>query len=260
MLENRSMLDLTGRVVLVTGSARGIGQACAVRLAQAGADVVMNYLTSRTAADEAAQQIHALGRRVAVVKADVAEPDDVESMVEFVRDSFGRLDILVSNAATGGFRPVLATTARQFEAAMNTNVRALILLLQACKPLLEQAPGRAKVIALSSHGSHLALPMYGLVGSTKAALESLVRHCALELGPSGINFNIVQAGLVDTDSTRQLPGHEQIFEHARARSLAGGQLVRATDVAEAVLFLASAMSDMIQGHTLVVDGGTSIHA
>jgi enoyl-[acyl-carrier protein] reductase III len=260
MTENRSMLDLTGRVVLVTGSARGIGQACAVRLAQAGADVVINYLTSRTAADQTAQQIQALGRRVAVVKADVSEPDDVESMVDFVRDTFGRLDILVSNAATGGFRPVLAMTARQFEVAMNTNVRALILLLQACKSLLEKAPGRAKVIALSSHGSHLALPMYSLVGSTKAALESLVRHCALELGNSGINFNIVQAGLVDTDSTRQLPEPERIFEHARARSLVGGQLVRATDVAEAVLFLASAMSDTIQGHTLVVDGGTSIHA
>src|SRR5579884_3249565 len=163
-------LDLAGRVALVTGSSRGIGRACALRLAEAGADVVLNYVTSLAAADEAAEEIAALGRRVAVVKADVSEPDDVVSMIDFVRDTFGRLDVLVSNAATGGFRPLLATTARHFEVAMNTNVRALVFLLQSALPLLERGQGRAKVIALSSHGSHLALPMYGLIGSTKAAL------------------------------------------------------------------------------------------
>ena len=110
-----------------------------------------------------------------LVKADVTERDDVESLVDCIRESFGRLDIVVSNAATGGFRPLLATTDANFEAAMNTNTRPLLYLVQAAFELLADQPERSKVIAISSHGSHLALPMYGTIGATKAALEALVR-------------------------------------------------------------------------------------
>jgi enoyl-[acyl-carrier protein] reductase III len=253
------MLELTGKVALVTGGSRGIGRACALRLAEAGADVIVNYVTSRSAAEETAGEIAKMGRRVAVVKADVSEADDVAEMIGFVRDSFGRLDILLSNAATGGFRPLLATTSRQFEAAMNTNVRSLIFLMQNAVSLMERQDGRAKVITLSSHGSHLALPMYGLVGSSKAALESVVRQLALELGDRGINVNVVQAGLVETDSTSLFPNREQVFERARRTSLVSKRMVTTRDVADTVLFLASPLSDMIQGQTIVVDGGSAIH-
>jgi enoyl-[acyl-carrier protein] reductase III len=105
-----AMIDLSGRVALVTGASRGIGRACAIRLAEAGADVVVNYVTSQTAAEEVAEQISALGRRVAVVKADVGEQDDVAAMMEHIEGQFGRLNIIVSNAASGGFRPLLSTT------------------------------------------------------------------------------------------------------------------------------------------------------
>jgi enoyl-[acyl-carrier protein] reductase III len=254
------MIDLTGRVALVTGSSRGIGRACAVRLAEAGVDVVVIYLTARSAAQEVAEEIQALGRRTAAVKVDVGEPEDIVSMIDFVKDTFGALDILVSNAATGGFRPLLATTARHFEAAMNTNARALLFLVQAALPLLERGAGRAKVIALSSHGSHLALPLYGLIGSTKAALESLTRHLALEVGGRGINLNVIQAGLVETDSTRQIPQHEEALALRHTRSMVGDRLLQAQDVADAVLYLASPLSDMVQGQTLVIDGGAAIHA
>jgi enoyl-[acyl-carrier protein] reductase III len=253
------MIDLSGRVALVTGASRGIGRACALRLAEAGADVALNFVTSRRAADEAARAIQALGRRAAVVKADVSEPEDIQAMIGFIDETFGRLDILVSNAATGGFRPLLATTARQFEAAMNTNARALLLLVQAALPLLRRAPGRAKVIALSSHGARRALPLYGLIGGSKAALESLARHLALEVGSQGINVNIVQAGLVDTDSTRAIPGSEKLFELRRARSLVGDRVLEARDVADTVLYLASPLSDLVQGQTIIVDGGAAIH-
>jgi enoyl-[acyl-carrier protein] reductase III len=253
------MIDLTGRVALVTGGSRGIGRAIALRLAEAGADIALNYVTSRAAAEEAAQAIQALGRRVAVIKADVSEQDDIESMMEFVGEYYGRLDILVSNAASGGFRPVLSTTAMQFEAAMNTNVRALLFLVRAALPLLKNSERRAKVIALSSHGAELALPMYGLIGSTKAALESLVRHLALELGNQSVNVNVVRAGLVETDSTRSLPAADSLFEMDRARRLCGGRALQPRDVADTVLYLASQLSDMIQGQTIVIDGGASIH-
>ena len=135
------MIDLTGRVALVTGASRGIGKACALRLAEAGADTILNYVTSQTAANEVAQEIQAMGRQAATVKADVSEQEDVAAMMEYVEATFGKLDILVSNAATGGFRPLLATTARHFEAAMKTNVLALVYLLQSGVRLLERAEG-----------------------------------------------------------------------------------------------------------------------
>lgn len=252
------MIDLTGQVALVTGSSRGIGRACAVKLARAGADVIINYVTSRSAAEEVAAEIQQLGRRVAVVKADVGEPEDVESMIDFVREHFGRLDVLVSNAATGGFRPLIATTPRHLEAAMKTNVHALLSLVQCALPLLERSDGRAKVIALSSHGSHRALPAYGVIGASKAALESLTRHFAQELGGRGINFNIVQAGLVETDSFLQMPNRERLREARQARSLVGDRVLTPEDVADAVLYLASGLSDLVQGQTLVVDGGSAV--
>src|SRR5437868_1459441 len=146
------MIDLTGKVALVTGSSRGIGRACALRLAQAGADVVINYVSSRAAAEEVASAIAALGRRVAVVKADISEVDDVTAMAEYVESLFGQMDILISNAATGGFRSLLAMSSRQFHSAFSTNVEALLHLLRVFYPMLKRSE-RAKVIALSSHGS-----------------------------------------------------------------------------------------------------------
>ena len=254
------MIDLTGHVALVTGSSRGIGSACAMRLAESGADVIVNYVTSRSAAEEVARRILALGRRSVVVKADISEEEDVLSMINFVRDTFGVLDILVSNAATGGFRPLLATTARNFEAAMNTNVRALLFLIQVALPLLERSKGRAKVIGISSLGSIKAMPMYGLTGSTKAALESMIRHFALEIGNRGINLNVIQAGLVDTDSTHQIPNFRRVMELQKSKNMVGERQLMPEDVADAVLYLASPLSDMVQGQTLVIDGGASINA
>lgn len=254
------MIDLQGRVALVTGSSQGIGKACALRLAEAGADVVVNYVSSRSAAEEVAGSIQAMGRRTAVVKADVGEQDDVNAMMQFVQEAFGRLDVLVSNAATGGFRPLMLATAQHFETAMNTNVRSLIFLMQAALPLLTQGPWRAKVIGLSSHGSFLALPMYGIVGSSKAALESLIRHFALEIGDQGVNLNVVQAGLVDTNSSRNIPNLAEVQAGWTARSMVGDRPLEAGDVADVVVYLASPLSDMVQGQTIVVDGGVSIHA
>lgn len=253
------MSDLSGRVALVTGGARGIGRACALRLAGAGADVIVNYKTSRAAAEDVAREIQQLGRQALVVKADVSEQEDVAAMLDYVRERFGQLDILISNAATGGFRPLMEASPRHFDAAMHTNARSLLSLVQAARPLLERSSGRAKVVTLSSHGSSRALPSYGLIGASKAALEALIRHLALELGPSGINFNVVLAGLVETDSTRNLPGAEELFSAVQERLLVGNRGLTAEDVADTVLFLSSAQSDLIQGQTIIVDGGAALH-
>lgn len=253
------MIDLTGRVALVTGSSRGMGKACAIRLAQAGADVIVNYVTSRGAAMETAKEILALGRRVHVIKADVSQEDDVRSMMEYITANVGQLDIVVSNAATGGFRPLLAANERHFQNTFNTNVLALLYLVQSALPLLEKSAGRGKVIALSSHGSDMALPWYGLIGSSKAALESLVRHLTLEVGDRGVNVNVVKSGLVETDSTKRIPNADVMFAHRKDKTMTGDRMLSIEDVANAVLFLASPLADLIQGETLTVDGGAAVH-
>jgi enoyl-[acyl-carrier protein] reductase III len=124
--------------------------------------------------------------------------------------------------------------------------------------MLERSEGRSKVVAISSHGSHKALPAYGLIGASKAALESLVRHLALELGNRGVNVNAVLAGLVETDSTRALPGSSEFFSAVNQRRMMAGRPLTTRDVADSVLFLASNLSDLVQGATLVVDGGEGI--
>jgi enoyl-[acyl-carrier protein] reductase III len=180
-------------------------------------------------------------------------------MLQFVSEKFGRLDILVHNAATGGFRPLSVTTQRHFDAAMHTNVMSLVHLLKAASPMLQQGSGRGKAVVLSSHGTHMALPMYGIIGGSKAALTALARHWALELGDTGVNVNVVEAGLVETDSTKRLPGADQMFAGRESKTMTGERMLEASDVADAVLFLSSPLSDLVQGQTLIVDGGAAIH-
>ena len=254
------MIDLTDRIALITGASRGIGKACALRLAEAGADVIVNYVSSKKAAMEVAQQILNMGRRAYVVKADVSKQEDVRSMLSFIGEKItDRLDILVSNAATGGFRPLLTATEKNFRAAFDTNVMALMYLVQSSLPLLERSEGRAKVVALSSHGSDTALPWYGLIGSSKAALESMARHFTLEIGERGVNINIVKSGLVETDSTRNIPNADRMFAARRDKSMMGDRMLTTGDVANAVLFLSSPLSDLVQGETLTIDGGVAVH-
>ena len=140
---------------------------------------------------------------------------------------------------------------------MSINVKPLISLVQATLPLFQKNSGFVRVIGLSSHGSHRALPAYGLIGGSKAALESVARHLALELGDHGMHVNIVQAGLVQTDSARLIPGVEQMFEHVEARTCVGSRRLQPKDGANVVTYLAS---DMIQRQTIIVDGGATVFA
>lgn len=231
-----------------------------MRLAEAGANVAVNFLTSQTAAVEVANEVQRFGRKAATVKADVSQREDVAAMIDFVGEHFGRLDIVVSNAASGGFRTLSEVQVQNFDAAMHVNVLPLVWLAQAAVPLLKLGEDRAKVIALSSHGSRLGLPAYGLIGASKAALESVVRQLAFEHGGDGINFNAVLAGLVETDSTKWLPDAAGLFAAVQQRMLTGSRSLQAADVADAVLFLSSPLSDLVQGQTLVVDGGVSVRS
>ncbi len=248
-------IDLTGRKALVTGGSRGIGRAIAVRLAEAGCDVAINYLRSRGPAAETAAAVEACGRKAMTYKVNVARTDRIAGMFEAVRDEWGSLDILVSNAASGVIKPAMELTRRHWEWTMDINASALIPLSQQASALMGENGGH--IIAVSSLGAVRAIPNYAAVGASKAALESLVRHLAVELAPRGIRVNAISAGVVDTDALKHFSNRNELLEES-ARRTPAGRLTEPADVADMALFLASPLADMMVGQTVVVDGGYSI--
>ena len=245
---------LAGKVALVTGASRGIGRAIAQKLASAGCDVAVNYYNSAEEAEALCSEIRAMGRRACALQASVGIPDSVDDMfVEFGKH-FDHLDILVSNAASGVLKPALEMTLKHWRWCLETNALALNLLAQRSVSLM---PAGARIIAMSSLGASRAMPDYGFIGASKAALESLVRTLAQELGPRQIRVNAVSAGVVDTDALRYFPNREELLANFAHRTPAGPVLTP-QDVAGAVYLLCLPEAAMITGHTLVVDGGFSI--
>ncbi|WP_404310507.1 SDR family oxidoreductase [Neorhodopirellula lusitana] len=256
--------SLQGRVALVTGASRGIGRAIAIRLAHSGAKVALNFLNSQPQAIDVAKEIAEIQRSqpgnsdVMLVKADVSRREDVFAMVEEVESRWGGLDIVISNAAAGGFRDLAELTQVNLEAVLRNNSAPVVWLAQAAAAALAKSEGHGKVVAVSSHGSRWAVPHYGAIGASKAALESLVRHLALEYGDQGINFNCVLPGIIATEAIASMPGADDLVKAAGERMMSGSRTLVAEDVANVVAFLCSQDSDLIQGQTIVVDGGVSI--
>ncbi|MCX5876578.1 MAG: enoyl-[acyl-carrier-protein] reductase FabL [Deltaproteobacteria bacterium] len=250
------MYNLRGKVGLVTGSSRGIGKAIALRLAENGVDLVVNYVRHRQDAEATARLIEEKGARCVVVKANVANDENLQSMFAVIKSEFGHLDFLISNAASGVLKPALELSSRHWNWAMEINARALLSLTQQAVPLMSKG---ARIMAVSSMGAVRAVENYTAVGASKAALESLVRHLAVELGPMGINVNTISAGAVDTEALKKFPNREQILDGALQRTPLG-RLTTPEDVANVALFLCSELAAMIQGQTIVVDGGYSIRA
>ena len=245
---------LAGRVALVTGASRGIGRAIAQKLASAGCDVAINYYNSAEEAEALCVEIRGLGRRACALQASVGIPDSVDDMFAELGKHFDRLDILVSNAASGVLKPALEMTLKHWRWCLETNALALNLLAQRAVPLMREG---ASIIAMSSLGASRAMPDYGFIGASKAALESLVRTLAQELGPRRIRVNAVSAGVVDTDALRYFPNREELLANF-ARRTPAGPVLTPQDVAGAVYLLCLPEAAMITGHTLVVDGGFCI--
>jgi len=245
---------LTGKVALVTGAARGIGRAVARKLAQGGCDLAINYFNSHDEAERLCAELRAAGRVAVPVQGNVAVPDSVDEMFTTLSGHFDRLDIVVSNAASGVLKPAMAMTLKHWRWCMEINAFALALLAQRALPLMREG---GRIVAMSSMGAQRAMPNYGFIGASKAALESLVRTLAQELGPRGIRVNAVSAGVVDTDALAYFPNREQLLEEFARRSPAGPTLTP-EDVAGAVYLLCLPEAAMINGHTLVVDGGFAI--
>jgi enoyl-[acyl-carrier protein] reductase III len=252
-----SRIDLSGKFALVTGGSRGIGRAICKRLAEHGARVCFNYLRNREAAAQAVKEIAAVGPEPLEIRANVADDAHLEAMFQTIEKEFGRLDILVSNAALGVLKPVTQLREKDWRWTMDINARALIPL---AKRTVELMGGRGgSIVAVSSLGATHAIPFYGAVGASKAALEALVRHLAIENAANGVRVNVVSGGAVDTDALKFFPNREEILEESLKRTPAG-RLTTPDDMADAVLFLVSDLARMIHGQTLIVDGGHSIVA
>ncbi len=243
---------LSGKVALVTGGSRGIGREICLELARRGADIAFNYFRNHDAARETEAAIEALGVKVLRVRAHLGEVEAIDRLFEAVSGEFGRLDILVNNAASGVMRPSMELEAKHWDWTMNINARAPWLCARSAAELMPETGGR--IVNITSPGSTRAFSDYFVVGVSKAALESLTRYLAIDLAPRNIAVNAVSASFIMTGALDAFEDSSSIKELA-TRPTPAGRPVTAEDVALAVAWLCSDDAEMVRGHVLLVDGG-----
>ncbi len=242
---------LQGQVVLVTGASRGIGRAIAVSLAEAGADVVVNYSGSEEAAAETVKSIEALGRKSVKIKADVSDAEQVESMVKQTLEIFGKIDILVNNAGITKDNLMMRMKEEEFDAVININLKGVFNCMKSVtRPMMKQRSG--KIINISSVVGVLGNAGQANYVAAKAGVIGLTKSAALELSSRGITVNAVAPGFIETDMTDKL--NPEAREQLRVR-IPLARLGKPEDVAGVVRFLASDAAAYMTGQTIHVDGG-----
>lgn len=255
MAEKQISFDLSGKVALVTACSKGIGRACALALAEAGADVILGLHHQPDGASLAAE-IQALGRRTLAVQMDVTDLDQVRAAVQQGRDTFGRLDILVNNAGIGAPNPAENVTEKDFDATIAVNLKGTFFVSQAVgKVMIEQNEGR--IINISSQAGFVALPTESVYCMSKAAVSHLTKCLALEWAAHNITVNAVAPTFIKTPGTVKWLGDEG-FKQSVVRRIPLGRVGEPEDVAGAVVFLASPAASLITGITMMIDGGWTI--
>jgi enoyl-[acyl-carrier protein] reductase III len=244
-------------VALVTGSSRGIGRATALLFAERGYDVAIHYRREAETAEAVAKEAEAAGAQTLVVQGDLQDAEVPSRLLGEVGERFGRLDVLVANAASTAFKPLTEVGARHLDLTMRTVVQSFLLLSQGAVPLMAGGPGA--IVAVSGFDSIRVVANHGLLGAAKAALEQLVRYLAVELAPHDIAVNSVLPGMISTDSARlwadtSHSGGWAAFEAEQQP----GTIIAPEQIAEIIAFLCSPAGRCIRGHNLVVDAGITL--
>jgi len=245
-------LNVEGKIALVTGAARGIGRACALALAEAGADIALG-LRDKNADNDLAKEIEAMGRKVLAVQLDVSKMNEIKPAIESIQDHFGRIDILVNNAGIAPDNLIENVTEKDFNYTLAVNLKGTFFVSQAAgKLMMQQKFGR--IINLSSQAGFIALPTESVYCMTKAGIAHLTKCFAVEWAKYNINVNAVAPTFIYTPGTEEYLANEENKRHVLSKIVLG-KIGEPKDVANAVLFLASPAASLITGTTLLIDGG-----
>lgn len=244
-------MHLAGKVALITGASRGIGQAVALEMARAGADIAVNYSGSEAAAQATVDQVKALGRKAIMVKANVADADEVAEMVEAVQAEFGHIDILVNNAGITRDTLLMRMKDSDWDDVININLKGVYLVTKAVsKLMMKQRSGR--IINMSSVVGVTGNAGQANYSASKAGVIGFTKTCAKELASRGILVNAIAPGFIHTDMTDVLPDK---VKEATLAAIPLHRMAEPKEVASVAVFLASEYASYITGQVLNVDGG-----
>jgi 3-oxoacyl-[acyl-carrier protein] reductase len=244
---------LSGKVAVVTGASKGLGAEIARQLAAEGALVVVNYASSRSGADQVVSDITSKNGKAIAVQADVSKAPDVKRLFSETKKAFGRLDILVNNAGIYEFLPLEQITTEHFQRHFELNVLGLIFATQ--EAVKQFGPDGGSIVNISSVVSTASLPGAGVYAATKAAVDSLTRTFAAELGPRKIRVNAVAPGAVVTEGNVAFSDPNGAMSKAYVAGSKLGRVGQPDDIAPAVVYFASDDSKWVTGETLFVTGG-----
>jgi 3-oxoacyl-[acyl-carrier protein] reductase len=244
---------LSGKVAVVTGASKGIGASIAQHLAAEGAAVVVNYATSREGADKVVAEVERRGGKAVAVQADVARRADIQRLFAEAKRAFGRVDILVNNAGVFEFAPIEEVTAEHFHRQVDLNVLGLLLTTQ--EALRYLGPEGGSIINVSSVVATLAPPTASVYSATKAAVDTVTRSLAKELGPRRIRVNSINPGMIETEGFHAAGLAESDFRKQVEAQTPLGRIGQPGDIGPVAVFLASNDSGWITGETIHVSGG-----
>jgi len=250
------MKSLQDRVALVTGSSSGIGQAIAVKLAQAGANIVINYASRREGADATLKQVEASGARGIIVQADVSKLADLQGLIDRGWEEFRSVDILVNNAGMERKAAFWDATEEDYDRVLGVNLKGPFFLTQMFVRRLRTAKKAGRIINVSSVHEDVAFPGFASYCVSKGGMRMLMRNLAVELGPEGFTINNVAPGAISTPINKNLLEDKPKL-NALLANIPLGRLGSTDDVANLVAFLASDAAAYVTGSTFIVDGGLS---